>query len=320
MSSGMEAAAGAAERKAPFIVVNPNSAGGETGRRWRRLEAEVRAVLGEVAVAMTSRPMEAAELTRRALLDGHRTVLAVGGDGTLNEVVNGFFHEDGTPVAPDAAVGLLPRGTGGDFRKTAGVPADFAAAVRHVAAARPRRIDVGRIRYRAHDGRDAVRHFVNVASFGISGTVDERVNASSKWLGGTLSFNLASLRALLGWRDVTVRVRVDGGVPEALPITCVSAANGRFFGGGMMVAPDARLDDGLLHLTFWSGYGVGTFLFRQAGIYSGAHLRWGGTRAMAARKIEAESDARVLVDVDGEQPGTLPACIELLPGAIGLVA
>jgi YegS/Rv2252/BmrU family lipid kinase len=299
-------------------VVNPRSGGGDTGRRWGRLEAEARAGFGDVSVGLTSRPMEAMELARSALLAGHRTILAVGGDGTLNEVVNGFFHEDGSLVAPGACIGLLPNGTGGDFRRTLGLPEDFAAVVRRLAAATPRPVDVGRIRYRSHDGRPGVRHFINVASLGVSGAVDDLVNRSGKQL-GRLAFTLASMRALAAWKDVPVRLRVDGGPVQTHSITCVAAANGRFFGGGMQVAPEARLDDGLLHVTIWSGYGLGTFVLRQPGIYSGAHVGWAGTRTLAARHLEIESDERVLVDIDGEQPGTLPASIEVLPAAIGLL-
>lgn len=319
----MTTQAGAVARTAaavPYLVVNPRSANGTTGRRWPLLEREVRAVFGEVAIGLTSRPMEAADLARGALEAGHRLVLAVGGDGTLNEVVNGFFRPDGTPVAPGAAVGILPQGTGGDFRRTAGVPGKWSAAVRHVAAAATRTVDVGRVRFRAHDGSEAVRYFLNVASCGISGAVDERVNWSSKRFGGKLSFLLASLRALAAWKDVTVRVSVDGGPVEERSVTCVALANGQFFGGGMRVAPEAKLDDGLLHGTIWSGYRLATFVFRQAGVYSGAHVNWSGTRCFTARRLEVTSGERVLVDIDGEQPGTLPATFEILPGAIGLKA
>ena len=310
-------AAGAASR--PFLVVNPRSAGGGTGRRWESIESRVRGVLGDVSVGMTAGPMDAVRLTREALRAGHRTVLAVGGDGTINEVVNGFFDDEGLPIAPGASLGLLPAGTGGDFRRTVAVPLELDATLSALASAKPRLIDVGRVRFVGHDGRPTMRHFINVTSFGISGAVADRVNASSKRL-GRLSFTLGSLQALAGWSDVDVRVSVDDGPAQTLAVTCLAAANGRFFGGGMMVAPDARLDDGLLHVTVWAGYGLGTFIFRQPGIYSGAHLGWSGTRSMVARSLRLESDARVLVDVDGEQPGTLPATVELLPKAIGFLS
>lgn len=319
-----QAQADSAERAAaariPFLVVNPRSGNGATGRRWPRLLEDVRESFGEVECALTSRPMEAAELARAALQAGHRTIFAVGGDGTLNEVLNGFFGADGQPVAPDAVIGLLPQGTGGDFKRTAGIPGDWLRALRHVAAARPRRVDVGRLRFRAHDGREATRYFLNIASFGVSGAVDEAVNRSSKWLGGKASFMFGSFRAMLGHRDRRVRFSVDGGPEEEAPVTVLAVSNGQFFGGGMWVSPAARLDDGQFSCTLWSGYGLRDFVLRGRAIYSGRHVQWPGTRCFSARRLRATSDERVLLDVDGEQPGTLPAEFEILPGAIGLKA
>lgn len=304
----------------PYLVVNPNSSSGSTGRNWPRLMERVRATLGEVEVGFTTRPMEAAELTRAALLAGHRTVLAVGGDGTLNEVINGFFDSDGSPVAVDAIVSLLPTGTGGDFRKTAGIPSDWNGALEHVAKAAPRSIDVGRVRFRDHEGREAVRYFLNIASFGVSGAVDEAVNRSGKWMGGRISFMLASLKALLSYRDARVRITVDDAPPEDVPVTTLSVCNGQYFGGGMWVSPDSRMDDGEFGCTLWSGYGVKDFVFKSRSLYSGEHRKWSGTRCFTARKLIAESDERVLLDIDGEQPGVLPATFDLLPNAVRLKA
>ena len=304
----------------PYIVVNPNSANGQTGRGWEKLEAQAREVFGELVVGRTTGPMHAAELTRAALERGHRLILAVGGDGTLNEVVNGFFREDGSKVAPDAAVGILPRGTGGDFRRMAQVPLEWSRAVKHVHAASLRPIDVGRVRFRAHDGREAVRYFINVASFGISGEVDAAVNRASKWLGGPLSFKLGSLKALLGWKDRRVRLSADGGPTEELSISVVALGNGQYFGAGMRVAPGAQLNDGAFQATIWQRFGLQTFLFRQRGIYSGDHVKWENSRSFPVKTLTAESDERVLLDLDGEQPGTLPATFEMLPGAILLKA
>lgn len=300
-----------------FLVVNPHSANGATGRQWAKLEAEVRGAFGEIEVGFTSRPFEAPDIARRALAAGHRTIVAVGGDGTINEVVNGFFEADGALVAPDAVLALLPTGTGGDFKRSVGVPPKWSDAVRHTAAAGVRRIDVGRVKFRAHDGSEAVRHFVNVGSFGVSGAVDEEVNRSTKWLGGKLSFMLASLRALWGYRDREIRLSINGGPVETVKVTTLAMGNGQFFGGGMWVAPEAKLDDGLLHCTLWSGYGVVDFVFRSSGLYSGAHVGWSGTRCFQARTVHAESEERVLLDIDGEQPGLLPATFDVVPGAIG---
>jgi YegS/Rv2252/BmrU family lipid kinase len=304
--------------KETFLVVNPKSANGATGRNWEKLAAEARAALGDFDTGMTTRPMEAAELARKALREGARRIVAVGGDGTINEVVNGFFDGD-AQVSPGAGLGVLPQGTGGDFRKTILVPPKMADAAKKLAAAQPRPADVGRIEFTDHAGQRAVRYFLNVASFGISGMVDREVNRSSKMLGGALSFQLASLRALLKYEDAKVKLSLDGGPAEELAVTCVAAANGRFFGGGMMVAPEAKIDDGIFHVTIWQGFGLWDFITKKGQIYNGTHVKLPGTRIATCKRMDAEassSGAEVLIDVDGEQPGRLPASFTLLPGAI----
>lgn len=320
LSAALPAERSLAVRSEPFLVVNPHSGNGGTGRRWKKMETVARQAFGGFAHAFTSKPLEATTLTRQALEAGYKTVIAVGGDGTLNEVLNGFFKPDGSKVSPDATIGLLPAGTGGDFRRSIGVSTEWSAAVAQVAAAPVRSIDVGRVRFRAHDGSDGTRYFLNVASFGVPGAVDEAVNQSSKWMGGQLSFMVATVKALLRYKDKRVRISIDDGPFESLSITSIALGNGQYFGGGMWVAPDAKLDDGILSGTIWAGYTTYDFVVKSRGIYSGAHITWDRTRCFQARKLVAQSEERVLIDIDGEQPGVLPATFEILPGAIGLRA
>ena len=300
-----------------FLVVNPESAGGETGRRWPEIRAEVLRAIGDGAEhAFTDRPMHAATLTAEALRQGFRRIVAVGGDGTLNEVVNGFFQAEGG-VPADACIALVPRGTGGDFRRTFGLNGSVRDSCARLGAdVRP--LDVGRVRFTRPDGSPGERYFVNVASFGVSGQVDRAVNAGSKVLGGKASFFLASVRTLLGWRDQTVRIRVDGRAEESLGITTLAVANGQYFGGGMRVAPEANPSDGQFDVTIWSGYHLKDFALKSASVYDGRHVRWAGTRTLRCRILEASSEEEVLLDVDGEQPGRLPATFEILPGALRL--
>jgi YegS/Rv2252/BmrU family lipid kinase len=303
----------------PVLIVNPNSAGGQTRRRWAQLEATLRAELGAFHPLFTERPGHATELARGALRDGAELIVAMGGDGTLNEVVNGFFEDGGrAPLRADAALGLLPAGTGGDFPKTIGLPKQLRDAARMLASARPRPVDVGRLEYLAHDGKTAVRHFINIASFGIGGLVDRYVNQSSKALGGTASFFLASLRASIAYKNAEVRLRLDDNAHEVRTVYSVAVANGRYFGGGMKMAPDAALDDGLFDVVTIGDVGVGTMIRHTSKIYSGTHIALPFVRVERARRVIAESTRgeEVLLDVDGEQPGRLPATFELLPGAV----
>jgi YegS/Rv2252/BmrU family lipid kinase len=300
-----------------FLVVNPESAGGATGRRWPEILAEVLKAVGDGAEhAFTERPMHAAALTAEALRQGFRRIVAVGGDGTLNEVVNGFFQTGGE-VPPDACLALVPRGTGGDFRRTFGLNGSLReTCARLCGEVRP--LDVGKVRFTRADGTAGERYFVNVASFGVSGQVDRAVNSGSKLLGGKVAFFMASIRTLAGWRDQRVRLRVDDGPEESLGITTVAVANGQYFGGGMKVAPDANPSDGQLDVTIWSGYHLRDFVLKSGSVYDGRHVRWAGTRTLRCRRLEATSDEEVLLDVDGEQPGRLPASFTVLPGALRL--
>jgi YegS/Rv2252/BmrU family lipid kinase len=302
-----------------YLVVNPSSANGDTGRRWPDISAAVSRAVGPVGSAFTRSPMHAATLAARALEEGWECIVAVGGDGTLNEVVNGFFQVKGGPP-PGASLAVIPRGTGGDFRRTFDWSADLRAACDRLRRPETRPLDVGLVSFIGPEGRAARRYFVNVASFGVSGQVDREVNRASKGLGGRLTFFLASMRAMWRYRDQRVRLRADGGAWEELRITTVAAANCRYFGGGMCVAPQADPGDGLLDVTVWSGYTLKDFVFKSRDIYQGTHVRLPGTRTFRVRLLEAESEEEVLLDVDGEQPGRLPARIEVLPGALRLHA
>jgi YegS/Rv2252/BmrU family lipid kinase len=296
-------------------IVNPNSADGATGRRWPKTASLLREGIGAHETVFTSGPEMAISAARAAVRAGASLIIAVGGDGTLNEVINGFFDEDGAPIATEAAVGLIPAGTGGDFRRTAGIPVDTKGAVRCLARPR-RRVDVGRLIYTTPGGGSGIRHFINVASCGVSGLVDRYANQGSKRLGGKISFVLASLRALSAYRDRRVRVRFDDGPTKEMAITSLAVANGQYFGGGMWVAPQGALDDGVLEVTIWSGFGVSDFVFKASRLYNGTHLALAGASAYRARKVVVESEQEVLLDVDGEQVGVLPATWQVLPGAL----
>jgi YegS/Rv2252/BmrU family lipid kinase len=300
-----------------FFVVNPRSANGETGRRWAEYQARIQRAIPDAAFAFTAGPMDAAKLARKAIQDGFGCVVAVGGDGTVNEVTNGFFDGE-KALNPEAALGVLPRGTGGDFRKTFEWDTNLDENVQRLARAKTRPFDVGHLEFIGHDGQKATRLFANICSFGASGQVDAEVNKSSKALGGALAFTIGGAKALLKYSDAKVTVKFDGGAAETMPVTTLSVANGRYFGGGMKVAPRADPFDGRFDITIWSGFGVKDFIFKMAMIRDGRHVDMPGTRTRTCTRIEAQADRTVLIDCDGEQPGRLPCTMKILPSAIRL--
>jgi diacylglycerol kinase (ATP) len=307
-----------------FVIVNPQSAGGRTGREWPQIERELRAAYPHMRLAMTHARGDATALARHALIEGHHEILAVGGDGTINDAVNGLFDLDG-PIVPDAVFGFITSGTSGDFRKTFGLAPGYTAAIARLKQAPVHRIDVGRLSCLTLDGKSTVRYFANIGSFGLSGAV---VNAAgraraTKLLGRRLAFGLHSWCARFTYRDRTIRLRVDGDYDEIASISTVAVANGQFFGGGLRVAPQAIPDDGLFDVIV-----MGRALSRRAfadmrKIHSGEHLKNPVVRALRGKRIMAAPVAEtrgrpVLIELDGECAGRLPATFELLPRALNL--
>jgi YegS/Rv2252/BmrU family lipid kinase len=304
-----------------LIIANPQSQNGALGRKWAQLERVIRERFGAFSHRFTIGAGDATRITRRALADGtHEMVVAMGGDGTISEVVDGFFSDQG-PVRPEAVLGVLPFGTGGDFRKTIGAPKKLAAGAASLRGRDTRTIDAGRLFYIDNDGEQRVRHFINVTSFGIGGLVDQLVNTTTKALGGRVSFGLATLRAMRRFSPQRARLRLDGGPVQEVLLHNIAVANGQYFGGGMWIAPRAELDDGKFdvvtigRLTGWD------ILLRMGRIYKGTHLELPQVSHALAARVEAEPvdpDEHILLDVDGETPGRLPATFQLLPRALKL--
>ena len=301
----------------PFLVVNPHSAGGWTGRHFDRILREVRASVGEVEWAFTQTSGDGARLAREAFALGRRLIVAVGGDGTASEVIDGLAGS-GATADPALEVGFIPHGTGGDLRRSLGLSDDVRRAARALAHPGTTRIDLGRAELVGNGGAPFVRHFVNVATCGVSAVVAANVNAGRRFVSGRLTFFVASARAMLSWSDRLVRWRADGGPWREDRITALSCCNGRFFGGGMKVAPDARLDDGRFDLVLWKGYGALDLALQRRKLYDGRHVLLPKTEVLRVGELElgAPVGEALRLDLDGEQPGRLPARLTVLPGAL----
>ena len=303
----------------PLVIVNPASAGGATGDAWPGLASDLRTHFGPFAVAFTGRGGDASAIAAREARDD-RLVIACGGDGTVSEVADGLVRSGARAV-----LGVLPSGTGGDFRRTLGVPTRGSAAARVLREGKTKLLDAGRVTFTGNDGAEETRHFVNVASFGIGGDVIRRVKdrsglppGASRILGGKLSFAAAALQSVLAFDKPTVRVRVDGGREVHLTVANFCVANARYFGGGMKVAPGALLDDGLFDVISIGDLSAPTIFANAYKLYLGTHLGMEQVGHARARRVEARpwSDEVVKLEVDGELAGRLPAAFEILPGAL----
>lgn len=309
----------ASDPAAPLLIVNPRSGGGLSEAAWARAARAIAEGLGPFEARMTERAHHARTLAADAARAGKRLVIAVGGDGTLNEVVNGLM-DAGAPE--ETAFALIPRGTGGDFRRTIDGAEDLCEAARRIREGTRRKIDVGRVRYKGDDGLDHTCHFLNVSSFGFSAAVANRANRSSKRLGPRAAFLGATVRTLLGHDNVEVEVTLDEG--ESRRRTCLLGAvgNGRYFGGGMKICPEAQLDSGHFQVVLVGDLGVGTIATRIHRLYAGTHLSIDQIEHATARRIHVTPlapDGQIRLEVDGETPGFLPATWEILPGALNLV-
>lgn len=305
------------------VIVNPASQNGATGKYWPELKSALDRVLGQWDYEFTRDVGDGVRLGRQAAEKDYEMIVAVGGDGTMNEVVSGLFDcspEGKEPqlIRDDLILGGVRAGTGGDFARLFKLPHRLPASVAHLGGDSTSACDLGWVEYLDHSGAPGGRAFINIASFGLSGLVVDKVNKSTKAFGGRASFFAGTLRALAGYRPTEVRIEVDGDVFIRESMMTTAVANGQFFGGGMHIAPEAKIDDGLFDLVTQLRTGPREIL-RMRDLYAGrAHL-WPSVRCTRGAMVEAfpmNPVDRVLLDVDGEQPGILPAVFRMFKGAV----
>ncbi len=307
----------------PLVIINPASAGGATRYGWPGIASDLRTHFGAFTSAFTERPGEGIELAAEAARKGVKLIIACGGDGTISEVANGIFAS-----GKDAELGILPSGTGGDFRRTLGIPKRPREAAGILRDGCTRRIDAGRVTLVTEDGGTDSRYFLGVASFGMSAEVIERVKERgsewlplkrSKWLTGRASFGVSMLQTAMQSPATRVVVQLDDEHERRLTVANLCIANARYFGGGMKIAPKAKLTDGRFDVVTIGDLGALKILANAPRLYLGAHLSMQEVSHALAKKIvarPADEDAEILVEVDGELPGRLPATFQILPEAL----
>jgi diacylglycerol kinase (ATP) len=306
------------------VVLNPIAGGGRLKRRWGEVAASLKKHFGDFELRETQASGDAERLAFEFAANGFDLVIAAGGDGTASEVADGLlqaFQEKGVSTT----LGLLPCGTGADFARGLVLPTAVDDVLQRIAAAEPRPVDAGRICYIDDHGALASRHFINIASLGLSGATDRAINADrrkGKMSAKTL-FLLRTVVEFMRYRFQDVRITVDDGTPVEARMALVAVANGRFFGGGMMIAPDADMTDGQFDIVIVRAAGKLKLIWDIRLLYGGRHRNHPAITILRGRKVIVEplGDAQAnaaLVDVDGESPGRIPATFEILPGALRL--
>lgn len=300
------------------LIVNPTAGNGRAGRQRELIEILADKFFAHHQTLVTDRPDRAGEYGEAAARGHVDLVICVGGDGTLNEVVNGLMGS-GVNKKQRPKLGYLPLGSGSDLARTVGITENIENGLRNIAAGHGKWIDLGRATFVNHEGETVRRYFVNVLSFGLGGEVAGRINRAGKVLGGFLSFFLEMVFALFTFARPLIRLRIDDGYDRQLVCWQVAVANGRYQGGGMHIAPGAEVDDGLLQVTVVGDLSLPEVLLNLPRLYNGRIYSVANVSRLSGRKIEAGSGEKVLLDLDGEQPGRLPVRAEVVPLALWLV-
>ena len=308
----------------PLVIVNPASADGATREKWPKIASDLRTHFGPYSVAMTEAPGHARTLAAEAAMQGTKFIIACGGDGTISEVANGIMDSNSA-----AELGVLPAGTGSDFRRSIGVPANVAAAARALRNGRTKIVDAVRVAFINDKRERETRYSVNVASFGLSTKVLDHASSgeAKKWLpgftprklGSKLSYAAATVQTTLAASPADVLVQIDGEAERRLRVAEFCVANARYYGGAMKIAPDAKLDDGYFDVVTIGDASSFRLLTNAPRLYFGAHLRMSEvTHALAKQVIarSADKDKQVRVELDGEVVGRLPATFEIVPRAL----
>ena len=287
------------------IVLNPTAGGGRAAKLLPTVVSTLRRLERPRHLHDTTAPAEATIVARQFVADGVSLVVAVGGDGTVNEVANGLLA-----AASGAALGVLPAGRGVDFARSVGTPRNADAALERIVRATPRPIDVGRATF----GDGSSRAFVNVAGLGFDAVVAERV-ARSRLPGSTVPYVSGLLGALIRYRNLDVAIEVDGERIDGRALAVV-VANGRYFGGGMKIVPEADLADGLIDLAILGDLSKSDLLRNVPRVYRGTHVSHPKFRHRTAHEVRVTTAEPAPVQLDGEVVGAAPVTFTVEPGAL----
>jgi len=296
------------------VIVNPVAGACSTGRRWPRISKLLRHCGLVFDYEYTEGVGHATQLAQEATEEGYPYLVAVGGDGTINEVANGILGANGPSKT---ALGVISTGTGSDFIRSVGIPRDLGLACSSLAGSKRFEIDVGVVEYQS-GGRACRRFFVNAAGVGFDATVVETTLRLPKYFRGTVPYLFGLFRSFLGYRNKRVSLAVGDEVEEAR-ILSVVVANGSYFGGGMKMAPLAKTDDSLLDVVIVDDIGKFELLQALPTVYKGTHINHPKVRMTRATRVTVESEERLLVHADGELLGEAPATFWLKPAALSLV-
>ena len=298
------------------FIVNPSAGGGSCAAEWRKLLHTRITLFPDHDISYTKAPREATTLAVEALQNGFQKIIAAGGDGTLNEIVNGFLDKDNKPLNPSACLGMLSLGTGKDFPRNLGYPESAEEILKLLSCDRTKKIDIGKIQFQ--NGGVKTKYFINVASFGCSSEVVKKSLKMKKY------FKKSSYIQTAGWVFLTAKPKTftikteDNQEREFLSYN-IFVSNGFSSGGNMRWSPQAKIDDGLFDITVLEKLPKWKLPLLVPKIYNGTLIHEKEVEVFRAKKIFVEASSDTEIEVDGELLGKLPASFEVLPKAVNFL-
>jgi len=305
-----------------IVIANPAAGNGKAGERWPRIRKAVYKLMPSHTAVMTEEPGHATELARQAVRDGFQRILVYGGDGTVNEVVNGMFL-GGKNLKKDIVLGIIPvaPSVGGDFCRSLGLNGKASQALDVILDNRTETIDIGRVSYADEQGHADERHFVNMAGMGLSNDVVSKVNKArrSKSLSASVAFKFSALTGKLNHVSNMMRIEIDGYRPVYETACSIHICNGRFAGGGMMFSPDSELNDGKLDLVMMRDFKAFHRMVESKALYTGEHVKNPAVKHYRGKELKISSDGHACLEVDGEPIGMLPARFQVLERSLNVL-
>lgn len=300
-----------------LVIVNPNAGKCRGKKDWPLISHLLDKENITHTVSFTGKKGDAMTITLDAIKSGIRRIITVGGDGTLNEVVNGVFMNNACDTT-DVCLGLIPVGTGNDWGRMFGIPLDYTGAIRIIRENRTMIHDVGRIDF--YEGEEKkTRHFINIAGLGFEAIVVKRTNyMKERGHGGKLIYFYNLLATLFSYRNTPASLLIDNERIDA-DIFSVNVGNGRFCGGGMRQTPEALPDDGLLDVTVINDMGKFEIISNLAILYNGKILEHPKIDGYRCKKLEVNSKRKIYIESDGESLGHTPAVFSIIPAGINII-
>lgn len=296
------------------LIVNPVAGAGKTARRWPQIAGRLRSIGLKFDHDLTEAPGHASELATAAARKGCELVVAVGGDGTINEIVNGLYDSGGIE---QVTLGIIGTGTGGDYIRTLGIPRSYLEACQCLLSPRRLTVDLGVVEY-SDNGRTFKRLFTNFAGIGFDAEVVRATRQKFKALGALPAYLMGLLTTLICYRNRPVTIKCNGQVEER-KLCSIMMSHGRYGGGSMLIAPHANPLDGLFDITIIDNLSKPDLLWSLPKVYRGTHLTHPKVITKRASEIEISTEHRMTVQADGELLGETPARFSVLPAALNVI-